>query len=273
MEKRLSGKVAIVTGAGSGIGRGVALRLAREGARVVAADLNEAAAKAVVKEIAEAGFDSSAAGLDVARPSEIQALAAHVAREMGSIDILVNCAGIVQTKLFLEVTESEWDRVIDINQKGTAFAIQAVAAQMVRQVPEAVKRAGVADRCYGKIVNFTSISGRRGREYQLAYAASKAAVISITQSAALAFAPVGINVNAVAPSVVMTPMWDQNNREKAKAFGIDAKKASDEFISRIPLKRPGSVEDMAGAVAFLCSADADYVTGQTLNVDGGYEMD
>ena len=144
---------------------------------------------------------------------------------------------------------------------------------MVRQVPEAVKAAGVADRSYGKIVSFTSISGRRGREYQLAYAASKAAIISITQSAALAFAPLGINVNAVAPSVVKTPMWDQNNREKEKAFGIDARAASDEFISRIPLKRPGSVEDMAGAVAFLCSADADYITGQTLNVDGGYEMD
>lgn len=273
MEKKLSGKVAIVTGAGSGIGRGVALRLAREGARVVVADLNESAAKAVAKEIAEAGFESLAAGLDVARPSEIQALVARVALEKGSVDILVNCAGIVQTKLFLEVTEPEWDRVIDINQKGTAFAIQAAAAQMVRQVPEAVKRAGVADRSYGKIVSFTSISGRRGREYQLAYAASKAAVISITQSAALAFAAVGINVNAVAPSVVMTPMWDQNNREKEKAFGIDARKASDEFINRIPLKRPGSVEDMAGAVAFLCSADADYITGQTLNVDGGYEMD
>jgi NAD(P)-dependent dehydrogenase (short-subunit alcohol dehydrogenase family) len=273
MEKRLGGKVAIVTGAGSGIGRGVALRLAREGARVVAADINEDAAKSAAKEIADEGLDSSSAGLDVARPSEIQALVARVARELGRIDILVHCAGVVQTKLFLDVTESEWDRVIDINQKGTAFAVQAVAAQMARQVPEAVKRAGVADRCYGKIVTFTSISGRRGREYQLAYAASKAAIISITQSAALAFAPLGINVNSVAPSVVRTPMWDQNNREKEKAFGIDAGKASDEFISRIPLKRAGTVEDMAGAAVFLCSADADYITGQTLNVDGGYEMD
>jgi NAD(P)-dependent dehydrogenase (short-subunit alcohol dehydrogenase family) len=273
MEKRQNGKVAIVTGAGSGIGRGVALRLAREGASVAVVDLNEDAAKAVAREIAEAGVSALAAGIDVAKPSEIHALVARVTREMGRIDILVNSAGIVQSKLFLEVTEADWDRVIDINQKGTAFAIQAVAAQMVRQVPEAVKKAGVADRSYGKIVSFTSISGRRGREYQLAYAASKAAVISITQSAALAFAALGINVNAVAPSVVMTPMWDQNNLEKERAFGIDAKKASDEFIRRIPLKRPGSVEDMAGAVAFLCSTDADYITGQTLNVDGGYEMD
>ena len=144
---------------------------------------------------------------------------------------------------------------------------------MVKQVPEDVKRAGRSDQSYGKIVSFSSISGRRGREYALAYAASKAAVISITQSAALAFAPYGINVNAISPSVVVTPMWEQNNREKEQAFGIDARKASEEFISRIPLKRPGTVEDMAAAVAFLCSPDSDYITGQTLNVDGGFEMD
>jgi len=273
MEKRLNGKVVIVTGAGSGIGKGVALRLAREGAGVAAVDIDGEAARASSQEIAGLGERSLAMALDVSRPSDIKEIVDRVAREMGRVDILVNCAGIVQTKLFLEVTEADWDRVIDINQKGTAFAIQAAAAQMVRQVPQAVKNAGVADRSYGKIVSFTSISGRRGREYQLAYAASKAAVISITQSAALAFAPVGINVNAVAPSVVITPMWEQNNREKERAFGVDPRKASEEFINRIPLKRPGTVEDMAGAVAFLCSADADYITGQTINVDGGYEMD
>ncbi len=273
MEKRWGGRIAIVTGAGSGIGKGVALRLAREGASVAVVDIDGEAAKATSQEISRLGVRSLGAAVDVALPSDVKAMVDSVVREMGRLDILVNCAGVVQSKLFLDVTEAEWDRVIDINEKGTAFAVQAAAAQMVQQVPQAVKDAGVADRSYGKIVCFTSISGRRGREYQLAYAASKAAVISITQSAALAFAPVGINVNAIAPSVVMTPMWTQNNREKEKAFGIDAKKASDEFISRIPLKRPGTVEDMAGAVAFLCSSDADYITGQTINVDGGYEMD
>ena len=273
MEKRLAGKVAIVLGAGSGIGRGVAVRLAAEGARVVAADLNEQAAREVAAKISAPGAESIPARIDVSRPADLAALVDRVAKEAGRLDILVNTAGIVQTKLFLQVTEEEWDRVIDINQKGTAFAVQAAAAQMARQVPDAVKKAGRADRSYGKIVTFTSISGRRGREYQLAYAASKAAVISITQSAALAFAPLGINVNAVAPSVVVTAMWEENNRQKEQAFGVDARKASDEFISRIPLKRPGTVEDMAGAVAFLCSPDSDYITGQTLNVDGGYEMD
>jgi len=273
MEKRLAGKVAIVLGAGSGIGRGVAARLAAEGARLVAGDLNEGAAAAVAGALSASGAEATPARIDVSRPSDLAALVASVARDLGRLDILVNTAGIVQTKLFLEVTEEEWDRVIDINQKGAAFAIQAAAAQMARQVPDAVRRAGRTDRSYGKIVTFTSISGRRGREYQLAYAASKAAIISITQSAALAFAPLGINVNAVAPSVVVTPMWEENNRQKEQAFGVDPKKASDEFIARIPLKRPGTVEDMAGAVAFLCSSDSDYITGQTLNVDGGYEMD
>ena len=236
---------------------------------VVAADLHLEAAVAVA---GQAGTPASAAQLDVSRPAEVNALVVQVARDQGRVDILVNSAGIVQTNCFLEVTEDDWDRVIDVNQKGAAFAIQAVAAQMARQVPDAVREAGVADRSYGKIVTFTSVSGRRGRAYQLAYAASKAAIISITQSAALAFAPLGINVNAIAPSVVLTPMWDQNNREKERAFGVDARKASDEFIARIPLKRAGTAEEMAGAAAFLCSADADYITGQTLNVDGGFEM-
>ncbi|HUZ16884.1 MAG TPA: glucose 1-dehydrogenase [Spirochaetia bacterium] len=273
MEERLRGKIAVVAGAGSGIGRGVARRLAEEGATVVVVDLNAEGAERVAAEIAKTGRTSSAHSLDISKPEKIKELAARVAAQLGRIDIFVNTAGLVQSKLLLDVTENDWDRIVDVNQKGTAFAAQAFGEQMIRQVPEEVKRAGRADTSYGKIVNFSSISGRRGREYQLAYAASKAAVISITQSAALAFAPYGINVNAIAPSVVMTPMWDQNNREKERAFGVDSKKASDEFIARIPLKRPGTVEDMAGAVAFLCSSDSDYITGQTLNVDGGFEMD
>jgi NAD(P)-dependent dehydrogenase (short-subunit alcohol dehydrogenase family) len=273
MDKRLQDRVAIVIGAGSGIGREVAMRLSLEGASVVVADINLEGVSAVAREIAGANGRSLTMRVDVSKPVDTRELVTRVAREMGRLDILVNTAAVVQNKLLLEVTEADWDRVINVNQKGAAFAIQAAAAQMVKQVPEAVKRAGRSDQSYGKIVSFSSISGRRGREYALAYAASKAAVISITQSAALAFAPYGINVNAIAPSVVVTPMWEQNNREKEQVFGIDAKKASEEFIDRIPLKRPGTVGDMAAAVAFLCSPDSDYITGQTLNVDGGFEMD
>jgi NAD(P)-dependent dehydrogenase (short-subunit alcohol dehydrogenase family) len=273
MEKRFSGKIALVTGAGSGIGKGVALRLAREGANIAAADINQAGVDAVAKEAAGFGVKTFALKLDISKTQEITAAVEKVVKEFGRIDIFVNTAGVVQSNNFTDVTEEIWDKVININQKGTAFADQAVGAQMIRQIPDAVKTAGTADKSYGKIVNFTSISGRRGREYQLAYSASKAAVISVTQSAANAFARYNINVNAIAPSVVETPMWAQNNKDKEKAFGIDAKKASDDFIARIPLKRAGTVDDMAGAVAFLCSQDADYITGQTLNVDGGFEMD
>lgn len=272
MEKRLEGKRALVIGAGSGIGRGVALRLSREGASVAVADIVLAGVSEVAREIAEAGGEARPFTVDVSRPSDTKRLVERVAADMGRLDIFVNTAGVVQSKLYLDVTEEDWDRVIDINQKGAAFAIQAAAAQMVAQLPPEAKSSGRPERSFGKIVTFSSISGRRGREYQLAYAASKAAVISITQSAALAFAPYGINVNAIAPSVVMTPMWEQNNRDKEAATGVASQRASDDFIARIPLKRPGTIEDMAGAVAFLCSPDSDYITGQTLNVDGGFEM-
>jgi D-sorbitol dehydrogenase (acceptor) len=136
-----------------------------------------------------------------------------------------------------------------------------------------VKKNGKTDTCYGKIVNFSSISGRRGRELQIHYASSKAAIISLTQSAALALAPFGINVNAVSPSVVKTPMWEKNVKEKSIAFNQDVLEENKRFIARIPLQREGSVEEMANAVAFLCSDQSNYITGQTLNVDGGFEMD
>ena len=272
MEQRLLNKIAIVTGAGQGIGKGVALRLAQEGADVVVADISLPNAEQVAQEIRDLNRQALAYYINLANVAEIQPMVDKVVAEFGRIDILVNVAGVVQSKPLIEVTEEDWDRVIDINQKGLFFCLQAVGAQMIKQVPDEIKAAGRTEQSYGKIVNFSSISGRRGRAYQVAYAASKAAVISITQSAALAFTPYNINVNAISPSVVLTPMWEKNIQDKSRAFGIDAQKASDEFIERIPLKRPGSVNDMAGAVIFLCSSDADYITGQTINVDGGFEM-
>lgn len=273
MEQRLQDRIALVTGAGQGIGKEVALRLAREGASVVAADINQPNAEQTAQEIRASTRKASAAAIDLARLVEIQPLVDRVVAEFSRIDILVNAAGVIQTKRFLDVTEADWDRIIDVNQKSLVFCIQAVARQMIKQVPEAVKAAGRADQSYGKIVNFSSISGRRGRPLQVHYAASKAAIISITQSAALALAPYNINVNAICPGVVPTPMWEQNDRERGQLFGIPPGQAIRDFIEQVPLKRAGTAADIAGAVAFLCSADADYVTGQTLNVDGGFEMD
>jgi meso-butanediol dehydrogenase/(S,S)-butanediol dehydrogenase/diacetyl reductase len=272
MESRLSGKLAIVTGAAQGIGKAVALRLAHEGADVVVADINDEAARQTAQEIRGLGRRADAPPLDVASLAEIEAVMERAVGHFGHIDILVNAAGIAQTKPFLEITEQEWDHVIDVNLKGTVFCMQAVARQMIQQIPQEIVSRGRAERSYGKIVNFSSISGRRGRSVQMAYAASKAAIISVTQSAALALSPYNINVNAVCPGVIPTPMWEQIDRDRSQIMGAPPGEAMKAFIEKVPLQRAGSTEDVAAAVAFLCSADADYITGQTLNVDGGFEM-
>jgi len=322
MEQRLSGKVAIVTGAGQGIGKAVALRLAREGADIVVAEINRATAEATARDIQALGRRAQTQTVDVGRPAEVQTMVDGVVTQFGRIDVLVNVAGVARTQAFLEMTEEDWDHVMDTNLKGTVFCMQAVGRQMIRQIPpEAVAQGrvqlprgeggpplssrvegvspsnrgqdardtqgpgfpnaissrlgthdAVATKSYGKIVNFSSISGRRGRSVQMAYAASKAAIISVTQSAALAFSPYNINVNAVCPGVIPTPMWDQIDRDRSRLMGAQPGDALKSFVEKVPLLRAGTPEDVAGAVAFLCSSDADYITGQTLNVDGGFEM-
>lgn len=290
MEQRFAGKVAIVTGAGQGIGKGIATRLAREGAAVVIADYNGETAAATAQEIAQAmGVTTLDYAVDISQPAQTQQMVEEVVARFGQINILVNNAGVAQTKPMMDLTEADWDRVIDVNQRGMFFCLQAVAAQMIRQIPEAlrpsdkpadimsVKPGSTAaqsgfQQSNGKIVNMSSISGRRGRPLSAHYAASKAAVISITQSAALALAPYNITVNAVCPGVVPTAMWKQIDEDRGKLFGTQPGEAIAAFINTIPLKRASTPEDIGGAVAFLCSTDADCITGQALNVDGGYEM-
>ncbi len=272
MEQRLREKTAIVTGAGRGIGKAVALRLAGEGANVIVADINPKTAEQTAEEIRGLNRRALACHIDIADIAEIQPMIDRAVAEFGRIDILVNAAGVAQTGLFLELTEQQWDHIVDTNLKGTTFIIQAVGRRMIKQVPEQVIVKGHSDRSYGKIVNFSSISGRHGRAEQIPYAASKAAIISITQSAALAFAKYNINVNAVCPGVVPTPMWEQIDRDRARISGLAPGESMKSFIERTPLKRACSPEDVAGVVAFLCSPDSDYMTGQTLNIDGGFEM-
>jgi len=274
MEKQLADKVAIVTGAGQGIGKGVALRLARAGAHVVVAEYNPETAEATSDEIRTLGQQALPYPIDLSEVGQIQPMVDRVVEEFGRIDILVNNAGRVQTKYMLDLTPEDWDRVVDVNQRGLFFCLQAVARQMVAQIPEEIRNADRAPRSFGKIVNFSSVAGRSGRPYSTHYAAAKTAVISITKSAALALAKYNINVNAVAPGLVPTPMWVQIDNERGELFGSKPGEAMHNFIEQhVPLRRAATADDLAGAVAFLCSSDADYITGQCLNVDGGVEMD
>jgi NAD(P)-dependent dehydrogenase (short-subunit alcohol dehydrogenase family) len=270
MERCHSNKSALIFGAASGIGRGVALRLASEGAKIVLADIDEEKLLQTEEECRDLGAEAVFVRTDISSVDEIRRAVMSIVETFGRLDSMVNAAGIVQSRAFLEVEEADWDKIIAINQKGTAFACRIAGQQMVAQCKRTLENERAL--CNGKIVNFSSIAGRRGRSFQLHYAASKAAIISITQSAATALAPYGINVNAVSPSVVNTPMWDRSIQGKAKTLGVSIEEATEEMVGKIPLGRIGTVEDIAAAVSFLCSEDADFITGQTLNVDGGYEM-
>lgn len=273
MDQRLKDKVAIVTGAGQGIGRGVALRLAREGAHVVIAEYNADTAHSAAEEVRARGVQALAYPLDVSDVAQIQPMVDAVVREFGRIDILVNNAGRVQTKPMLDLTEQDWDRIVDVNQRGLFFCLQAVARQMIAQIPEAIRNSDRAPRSFGKIVNFSSVAGRSGRPNSTHYAATKSAVISITRSAALALARYNINVNAVCPGMVLTAMWQEIDQANQLMRGLEPGEWIRRSIETVPLKRAAEPEDIAAAVAFLCSPDADYITGQALNVDGGLEMD
>jgi acetoin reductase-like protein len=249
-------RVAIVTGAGQGIGRAIACRLAQDGYAVAIIDINTAALENVKRELEDLGASARALTADLTKLDELQKSISRVAA-WGEISVLVNNAGRVLITPFLEITEQEWDTILTLNLKSVFFAMQFV-------VPH-IKHGG-------HIVNLSSISGRSGRPDQPHYAAAKSAVISLTQSAALAFAPRGITVNAVCPGVVDTPMTSGIHEARASALGITPQESLARMITRIPLGRIETPDDVARAVSFLCSPDASYITGQALNVCGGMEM-
>jgi acetoin reductase-like protein len=254
---KLEGKVAAVTGAGSGMGRAIAEGYALEGAMIVVADLNLDAAEETERIITEAGGQAMAIRTDVRDEGQAQAMVDAAVEEFGGLDILVNNAGVARIIPFLQTTNADWDFIFDVNCKGVLWCSQAAARHMIEQGRG------------GKIINLAPQAGRRGEALVLAYCASKACVISMTQSMALALAPHKINVNGIAPGIVDTPLWVDIDRQFAHLLGWEIGEPKRRFSESIPLGRIEQPEDVVGAAIFLASSDSDYITQQTLNVDGG----
>jgi NAD(P)-dependent dehydrogenase (short-subunit alcohol dehydrogenase family) len=257
MAGRLEGRVALVTGAAGGIGLAIAQRYSAEGARVCLADIAGEQAKIQAEKIGAPAFSVS---YNAGTLESIAEMVQQVTRQAGGIDILVNNAAVVEIGPFLEITEESYDRVFNVNVKGLLFTLQAVARTMIE------KGNG------GKIINLASQAGRRGDPLVTVYGASKAAVISITQSAALALIPHRINVNGIAPGVVDTPMWERVDSLYAKHQGLPLGEKKKRVGAAVPYGRMGVPEDHVGAAVFLASSDSDYVVAQTLGVDGGNWM-
>ncbi|MFJ7950493.1 3-oxoacyl-[acyl-carrier-protein] reductase [Lysinibacillus sp. NPDC096418] len=247
--RKLEGKVAVVTGASRGIGRAIAVKLAAEGAKVIVNySGSQAKAEEVVAAIQEAGGEALAVQASVAKSDEVAALMDAAVTTFGSLDILVNNAGITRDNLLMRMKENEWDDVMDTNLKGVFLCTKAVTRQMMKQ------RAG-------RIINISSIVGVAGNAGQANYVAAKAGVIGLTKTTAKELASRNILVNAIAPGFIETEMTAE--------LPDDLKQG---MLTQIPLAKLGQPEDIAKAVAFLASDDANYMTGQTLHIDGGMVM-
>jgi NAD(P)-dependent dehydrogenase (short-subunit alcohol dehydrogenase family) len=253
----LNGEVAVITGGGQGIGRGIALRLASEGADIGVADRNIESADTVCGEIRKFGRKALSVRVDISVCSEIPPMVERMIQEFGRVNIWVNNAGIMQTKALLEVTEEDWDSVMDVNAKGTFFCTQAIAKHMVK-------------RGSGLIVNITS--GQRARPMAGPYAASKMAVDITTMTAALALAPHKIRVNAIDPGIVLTPMWKQMDDDRVRLFGMPPGEATKRWVAQVPMGIISTPEQVGGVIAFLASDDAANITGQIYRLTGGTDL-
>jgi len=257
MELGLKDKVAIVTGGATGIGKGIVTCLVREGAKVIIADMNLAAAETTAREI---GNSVEALKVDVTSKDDVEACVKSLMETHGKIDILVNNAGISRPIKFVDIEPEEWDEKFNVNVKGVYLMIRAILPQMI-------------ERRYGKIINIASFVGKDGIPNFTHYSATKAAVINLTQSLAREYAEYGINVNAVNPGVVRTALWNEDLLpDMAKEQGVTPDEAFDSFCATIPLGRPQSPEDIGNMVAFLASDVARNMTGQGINVTSGQLM-
>lgn len=255
--KRLDGKTALITGAARGIGLAFAQAYVREGARVAIGDIDMARA---TQAAAALGPNAIAVEMDITDQASIDAAVAETIAQLGQIDILINNAALFTAAPITEITRDDYARVFDINVGGTLFTLQAVAKHMIA-------RGGG-----GKIINMASQAGRRGEPLVAVYCATKAAVISLTQSAGLNLIEHGINVNAISPGVVDGEHWDGVDAFFAKYEGKAPGQKKQEVGAAVPHGRMGTAEDLTGMAVFLASDEADYIVAQTYNVDGGQWM-
>jgi meso-butanediol dehydrogenase/(S,S)-butanediol dehydrogenase/diacetyl reductase len=255
----LEGHVAIVTGAGRGIGRATALELGNMGADIVVAELDRAGAERTAAEVRKLGRRAIAVPTDVTKRADLASMVERARGELGRIDVLVNNAGIYRAAATLDVTEEHWDAVLDINARAVFFASQAVLPTMIAQ-----KR--------GNIVSLASMAAKVGSRANLPYNASKAAVVSITKSLALAHAADGIRANCVCPGFVETDMWTKVSQEQGAVLGMTAEEFTNQRRAQVPLGRMERPEDVASVIGFLASDRSRYMTGQAINVTGGVIM-
>ncbi len=254
---RLEGKSAIITGSARGIGRGFAEAYVREGATVAIADINLAAAQATAAEIGDAAY---AVQLDVSKQDSIDAAIATLVAKTGKLDILINNAALFDAAETMDITRASFDKLYAVNVGGTLFTMQAAAKQMIKQGHG------------GKIINMASQAGRRGESLVLVYCSTKAAVISMTQSAGLNLIKHGINVNAIAPGVVDGEHWVHVDAMFAKLEGKKPGQKKAEVAAAVPAGRFATPDDLTGMAIFLASPESDYILSQTYNVDGGQWM-
>jgi meso-butanediol dehydrogenase/(S,S)-butanediol dehydrogenase/diacetyl reductase len=260
MEKRFEGKVVVITGGSRGIGKGIAERFVREGAKVCVV-ANDPLVHETAAELRAMGAQAISAEVDVTSSEQVAALYERVAQELGEVDVSIQNAGVITVARLEDLTEGEWDKILAVNTKGVYLCCREAALRM----REAGKK--------GRLINTASTQARQGFIYTPHYAASKFGVIGITQSLAIELAKTGITVNAFCPGIIGTDMWAYNDAAWGKLLG-DYKPGElmAEWVEGIPMGRAGTPEDVAGLVTFLASDDAAYITGQTVNVDGGLFM-